>query len=660
MHPLVAGDPWLAPFNEYLRALSAHTSATRARVIGEVDLITFASAHLFFGLHREGDGSWVFRERLPHAERVFLVGDFSDWQERSEFSLSCAEGNGVWEGRYPSTALSHGQLYKMKVYWKGEQGEESGERIPPHARRVVQDPETYIFSAQVWSPNTPYIFSIPNFQLQGEPPFIYEAHIGMSSEEGRVSSYEEFRLEVLPRIHDAGYNVIQLMAIQEHPYYGSFGYQVANFYAPSSRFGTPEELKQLIDDAHARGIAVIMDIVHSHAVKNVLEGISCVDGSYTLYCHGGARSEHPAWNTRLFDYGKSETLHFLLSNCRYWLEEFKFDGFRFDGVTSLLYFDHGLGSAFDRYERYFGGNLDKDAVAYLALANELIHDVNPHAFTVAEDMSGLPGLATPQEKGGVGFDFRLAMGVPDYWITLTKDRPDEQWDVSQIFWELTNRRAEEKVISYCESHDQALVGDKTLIFRLADKEMYTSMRVSDESLIIDRAIALHKLIRLLTVTTAGHGYLNFMGNEFGHPEWIDFPREGNGWSYHYARRQWSLRDNATLRYYHLAEFDKQLLHAVKSTSLLRDQNVKKCFEHVENKCLAYLRGTALVVVNVHPTNSQVSLEVPCPAGEYKVICCSDEPRFGGFGRIDTTIGYKSDGILRLYLPARTGLILVRV
>lgn len=659
-HPLVTEDVWLSPFNEYLLGLTDHTASTRTRVVGELSLKEFSSAHHYFGLFREGDGSWVFRERLPYADKVFLIGDFSQWEEQPQFLLSRLPGEGVWEVRIAPDAISHGDLYKLKVYWSDAGKEESGERIPPHSRRVVQDSRTNIFSAQVWSPMEPFVFRVEKFPGLEGPPLVYEAHIGMSSEEGKVSSYEEFRINVLPRIQESGYNVIQLMAIQEHPYYGSFGYQVANFYAPSSRFGTPEELKRLIDDAHCAGIAVIMDIVHSHAVKNEIEGISRVDGSYTLYCHGGDRFEHPAWNTRLFDYGKAETLHFLLSNCRYWNEEFKFDGFRFDGVTSMLYYDHGLGRAFDSYESYFTGNLDKDAVTYLTLANELIHDVNPHALTVAEDMSGLPGLAAPLQSGGVGFDYRLSMGVPDYWIKLTKDTPDEEWNVSEIFRELTNKRADEQVISYCESHDQALVGDKTLIFRLADKEMYSAMRVKDENIIIDRAIALHKLIRLLTVTTAGDGYLNFMGNEFGHPEWIDFPREGNGWSYHYARRQWSLCDDPMLRYHQLAEFDKELLRSVRANGGLLKNSISKCYEHVANMLIGFARGGSVILVNLHPLRSQETLEIPCAVGHYRVVCCSDDERFGGFGRVDSSVQYESDGMLRIYLPTRTGIILARV
>ena len=335
-------------------------------------------------------------------------------------------------------------------------------------RHVVQDDVTKIFSAQVWSPKKPYEFKIKDFRPKTDPLLIYECHIGMSQDNEKVGTYEEFRLNVLPRVVADGYNCIQVMAIQEHPYYGSFGYHVSSFFAPSSRFGTPDELKRLIDEAHSKGLAVIMDLVHSHAAKNECEGLGNLAGDPNQFFYSGDRHVHPAWDSLCFDYGKNEVIHFLLSNCKYWLTEFKFDGFRFDGVTSMLYYDHGLGKAFGSYADYYNGNEDDNAICYLSLANEVIHEVNPHAITIAEEVSGMPGLAYPVKKGGYGFDYRLSMNIPDYWIKTIKEKRDEDWKPSSLFWELTNRRQDEKCISYCESHDQALVGDKTIIFRLID------------------------------------------------------------------------------------------------------------------------------------------------------------------------------------------------
>jgi 1,4-alpha-glucan branching enzyme len=654
-------DPWLYPYQGALDHRNWVFKHQLQRILaGSVKLRDFALGHEYFGLHRIGD-QWVLRERAPNATRIVLIGDFSGWQVRdgNEFVRLA---NGSWELRLPLAYLSHGMHYKMLVFWDEHGRECSGERIPAFCRRVVQDPTSLAFSAQVWAPEKPYLWKHADFKVANRAPRIYEAHVGMATEQAQVATYRDFTEQVLPRIARAGYNTIQLMAVQEHPYYGSFGYQVSNFFAPSSRFGTPEDLMALIDAAHGMGIAVIMDIVHSHAVKNEVEGLSRLDGSYSLYFHEGARGEHPAWNTRLFDYGKMETLHFLLSNCRYWLDTFNFDGYRFDGVTSMMYRDHGLGTSVASYDHYFCGNVDEDAMAYLALANKLVHELRPDAITIAEEVSGMPGLAAPQELQGVGFNYRLAMGVPDYWIKLLKHTRDEDWNVAEMWRELAARRAEEKTIGYCESHDQALVGDKTIIFWLADKEMYWHMQTSDQNVIIERALALHKIIRLLTFGTAGNGYLTFIGNEFGHPEWVDFPREGNNWSYTYARRQWSLRDNPNLKYHYLADFDRAMMNLAEQHRVLEYEWPHKSYEHVSDMVLAFERAGLTFVFNLHPHNSYEGRWIPGAPGEYSVLLNTDDALFGGHNRVDATMRYPASsesGGLQLYLPSRTALVLGR-
>ena len=554
----------------------------------------------------------------------------------------------------------------MLVEWPGG----SGERIPAYATRVMQDPDTHIFSAQVYAPKRAFAWHDKGFEPDTAPLLIYECHIGMGQQKEGVGTYEEFRKNVLPRIEKDGYNAIQIMAIQEHPYYGSFGYHVSSFYAASSRFGTPEELKKLIDDAHKRGIAVIMDIVHSHAVKNENEGLGRLDGTVDQYFHSDpSKREHPAWDSLCFDYGKDEVLHFLLSNCKYWLEEYHFDGFRFDGVTSMLYYDHGLGKAFGSYADYYDGGQDTDAIVYLTLANMLIHEVKPKAITIAEEMSGMPGLAIPFKDGGIGFDYRMAMGIPDYWIKTLKEKKDEDWHPTSIFWELTNRRADEKTISYVESHDQALVGDKTVIFRLIDSKMYWHMMVGDNDADVARGMALHKMIRLVTLATINGGYLNFMGNEFGHPEWIDFPREGNGWSYKYARRQWDLVDRQDLQYRFLNAFDNAMIELVSHVHNFQAKPIQKLWEKDDDQVLAFMRGDYVFVFNFSPFKSYDGYGILAPAGSYVSALSSDNPAFGGFGNVDETVThftvpdplYEPAGLgrLMLYLPARTAIVLRR-
>lgn len=650
-------DSWLKPYQESIIRRSNNIKWRKDSLAGRGGrLYDSINNHLYYMLHNDGK-DWLFREYAPNATKVYLIGDFNGWKISQEYALQPL-GNGNWELKVPLDRVHHGDLYKWYIEWPGG----AGERIPTYANRCVQDDHTKIFSAQVWSPATPYKWK-RKWGPKVTNPFIYETHIGMATEREGVGTFEEFRLNVLPHIAELGYNVIQIMALQEHPYYGSFGYQVANFFALSSRFGTPEEFKALVDDAHKRGIAVIMDIVHSHSVMNETESLSKFDGSTTLYFHAGDRGFHPAWKTRCFDYGKNETLHLLLSNCKYWCEEYHLDGFRFDGVTSMLYYDHGLERDFMGYESYFDGGQDEDAITYLGLANILIKEINPKSITIAEDMSGMPGLAVPIKNGGVGFDYRMSMGIADHWIKWIKELEDWQWSVGEIFYQLSNKREDEKTISYAECHDQALVGDKTLIFRLMDKEMYFSMNLESQNLIVDRGIALHKMIRLVTAATAGNGYLTFMGNEFGHPEWIDFPREGNGWSYKYARRQWSLSEADYLRYRPLMLFDRDMVHLFIDNKILKGK-LKIIRQDEEKKILIFSRGEYLFVFNFNPSGSFSDYMFDVPAGKWSVVLESDATLYNGFDRIDTktehfTQRIDKEDLLSLYIPSRTCMVLKR-
>ena len=664
---LVKNDPWLEPFESAINGRHRHALEKVKQLTGNgrKTLSDFASGYLYFGLHRT-DTRWVFREWAPNATEIYLIGSFNNWEERPEFKLKPIKKTGNWEIKLRPGLLKHGDLYKLKIYWK----DGCGERIPAWATRVVQDEQTKIFSAQVWEPSKPYKFKKRVFKPNTSPLLIYECHIGMAQEEEKVGTYNEFREKVLPRIIEDGYNCIQIMAVQEHPYYGSFGYHVSSFFAASSRFGTPEELKQLIDEAHQNGIAVIMDIVHSHAVKNEVEGLGNFAGDPNQYFYPGERHEHPAWDSLCFDYGKDEVLHFLLSNCKFWLEEYKFDGFRFDGVTSMLYYSHGLGEAFCNYNDYFNGHQDDNAICYLTLANMLIHEVNSKAITIAEEVSGMPGLALPINDGGYGFDYRMAMNIPDYWIKIIKEKVDEDWKPSSMFWEVTNRRRDEKTISYAESHDQALVGDKTIIFRLIDADMYWHFKKGDENECVHRGIALHKMIRLLTASTLNGGYLNFMGNEFGHPEWIDFPREGNGWSYKYARRQWGLVDNKDLCYHYLGDFDKAMIATIKEVKNIQKSDVVEVWHNDGDQVLAYMRRDYIFVFNFNPTRSFTDYGFLVPNGGYEVVLNTDAVEYGGNGLADDTVRhftnfdslYAKDkkGWLKLYIPARSAVVLRKI
>ncbi len=667
---LLALDPWLAPYAYQLRQRQAHYARLRA-AIDEMGGLTgpISLGHHFFGLTRgEHDGRpgvW-YREWAPGAHSLRLTGDFNGWN-RGSHPLT-RDPWGVWSAFFPDAEyagrLTHGSRVKVHVVAEGG----GMDRVPAYARRVVQEGDGGGFTAQVWLPPAPYPFENAVPETTGGLR-IYEAHVGMAREEGRVGTFEEFTRDVLPRIAGLGYNAIQLMAVMEHPYYGSFGYHVSSFFAVSSRFGTPEDLKQLIDTAHGLGLRVLLDIIHSHAVKNLLEGLNRLDGTDFQYFHAGARGLHPAWDSLLFDYAKYEVQRFLLSNVRFWLEEFHFDGLRFDGVTSMLYHDHGLNRVFTTYDDYFGPNVDDDAVAYLQVANDLARAVRPDVVTIAEDVSGMPGMARPVAEGGLGFDFRLNMGVPDYWTKLVKETPDEGWPLGAIYHELTGRRPGEKRVGYVESHDQSLVGDQTLAFRLMDREMYEHMGVGDPNVVVERGVALLKLIRLLTFSLAGEAWLNFIGNEFGHPEWVDFPREGNGFSYHHARRQWSLADNPDLRYHALNEFDRAMLGLDHEYALLPDPLIEQLALHEDTRQLVYRRGPLVFAFNFHPTQSYGDLRIPVPdPAAYRVVLDTDAAPFSGFGRVAPGVIYPIQPVpmygrgqsVQVYLPSRSAQVLAPV
>ena len=659
MYRLLELNPQLQEFSGDIDLRMSIYNATKQRLLTQDQTLSdFANGHQYYGFHHV-DGGWYYREWAPSAEQLYLEGEFNGWNKTSHPLTRVDNEN--WEIYLPGDdALWHGCKVKTVVDYKGTRTE----HFPLYVKRVVQNKSDNTFDAEVVDDQRTFSWTDQDF-VGEDQLYIYEAHVGMAQEEGRIGTYREFATKVLPRIKKAGYNTVQLMAIMEHPYYGSFGYQVSNFFAASSWFGHPEDLKYLVNRAHKLGIRVLLDLVHSHAVKNTAEGINMFDGTTWQFFHDGEKGEHPAWGTKCFDYGKTGVLHFLLSNLKFWLEEYHFDGFRFDGVTSMLYHDHGLGTDFNSNDKYFSMNTHTEAVTYLQLANELIRQVKPNAITIAEDMSGMPGMCLPIQDGGIGFDYRLAMGLPDMWIKATKTQ-DEFWDINKMWGDMCLRRPGENSVAYVESHDQALVGDKTLIFRLADANMYTDMEKSTHNPIIDRAIALHKMIRLFTLAGGGEAYLNFMGNEFGHPEWIDFPREGNGWSFHYCRRQWSLKDNGLLKYHWLNDFDYDMVHLCKRHKIFRQGMANLMLMKAPEQMLCFARCDLFFVFNFHSSNSLEHILIPVypDTKELVVKFSSDDEKYGGFSQVaHMTYPVKEfDGVryAELYIPARTAIVLREV
>ncbi|GKZ34813.1 alpha-1,4-glucan branching enzyme [Aspergillus brasiliensis] len=663
-------DPWLEPFRDALKQRFEFVESW-VKTINESEggLDNFSRGYERYGLNVNANGDITYREWAPNAVEAELVGDFNNWDVTAHPMTK--NSFGVWEITLPAKdgvpVIPHDS--KIKITMVTPQGERIY-RIPAWIKRVVQDlTVSPIYESVFWNPPATerYQFKHPR-PKKPESLRIYEAHVGISSPETRVATYKEFTANMLPRIKYLGYNAIQLMAIMEHAYYASFGYQVNSFFAASSRYGTPEDLKELVDTAHSLGLVVLLDVVHSHASKNVLDGLNMFDGSDHLYFHAGGKGQHDLWDSRLFNYGSHEVLRFLLSNLRFWMEEYKFDGFRFDGVTSMLYVHHGIGTGFSGgYHEYFGGSVDGEGVMYLTLANEMLHSLYPDCITVAEDVSGMPALCLPHALGGVGFDYRLAMAIPDMYIKLLKEKSDDEWDIGNLSFTLVNRRHGEKTIAYAESHDQALVGDKTLMMWLCDKEMYTHMSVLTEfTPIIERGMALHKMLRLVTHALGGEGYLNFEGNEFGHPEWLDFPRAGNNNSFWYARRQLNLTEDHLLRYKFLNDFDRAMQLTEEKYGWLHSPQAYISLKHEGDKVLVFERAGLLWIFNFHPSNSFTDYRVGVEqAGTYRIVLDTDDKEFGGFGRnLKETRFFTTDlpwnnrsNYLQVYIPTRTALVL---
>ncbi|ORY90097.1 glycoside hydrolase superfamily [Leucosporidium creatinivorum] len=663
---VIREDPYLEPFEGAIQARADKYQAWVDTINKtENGFDAFSRGYETYGFQVLKNGDISYREWAPNAETAALVGDFNGW-DRSAHPMKKSPF-GVFEIVVPAAkgvpAIPHNSKVKLSMTLPGT-GERI-ERVPAWIKRVTQDLNVSpVYDAVFWNPPQKYQFK----NKRPSPPRavkVYEAHVGISTPEQRIGTYKEFTRDTLPRISKLGYNTIQLMAIMEHAYYASFGYQITSFFAASSRYGPPEDLMELIDTAHGMGITVLLDVVHSHASINADDGLNHFDGSDHHYFHAGPKGKHELWDSRLFNYGSHEVLRFLLSNLRFYMEEYQFDGFRFDGVTSMMYTHHGIGTGFSGgYHEYFGEGVDTEAVVYLMLANTMLHELYPASITIAEDVSGMPALCRTVADGGIGFDYRLSMAVPDMWIKLLKDGPgDHDWDLGNICFTLTNRRHGEKSICYCESHDQALVGDKTLAFWLMDKEMYTNMSdLTELTLTVDRGLALHKMIRLITHALGGEGYLNFEGNEFGHPEWLDFPRAGNNDSYQYARRQFNLPDDPLLRYKYLNNFDAAMNHLEDQYQWLSSPQAYISLKNESDKVVVFERGNLLFIFNFHPTESFTDYRVGTDwAGEYSIVLSSDDKEFGGHERLDKTVKHFTTPMewngrknwLQVYIPSRT-------
>lgn len=654
-----------ADFFARRRDLFLHETARIRAAWG--NLAAYAGLHLDLGMRNvtgeDGRPYRRLREWMPAANSLYLTTNRTDFARRYEYRFKRTDDPNVWELFVPLEELPHGTYYELHVASSRTKGHVK--RVPAFAVWVEQNRDNEDeWCARVWDPPEPHRFLYPR-PARAAFPRIYEAHVGIArpllgKKPKQYGTYEYFARKVLPRIAEGGYTAVQLMGIAEHPLYKSFGYQVSSYFAPSSRFGTPDEFKTLVDEAHRLGLAVYLDITHSHSCPNTEQGLARYDTTNYFF-----HKKKTQWATLSFDYGLEATRRFLLSNCRWWMEEFKVDGFRFDAVGNMIYTDHGLGDDFSHVGRCFYGaggtsRLDENGVLYLSLANTLVHELAPEAFTVAEEFSGAPGMSCAPEQGGLGFDRRFAMGIPDYWAKFIRGEGSGT-SMGMLWHEMTNRRWYDKTVSYTECHDQCINGDDAFIWRLIGDDMYEHMSMFSNSWKNSRGVALHKLMRFVTLATAGQGWLNFMGNEFGHPEWIDDEA--------YAHRQWHLAETGHLKYSKLDAFDRAMLGLVREHGGDFKKSPHFRFIHEEDRLLAFERGRLLFVFNFHETRPQSALNLMVTPGKYTEILSSDELAYAGYGNLSVKRaagGHFSDPSsgateqrITLYLPPLTALALLR-
>lgn len=636
-NPLEDND--LRSYHPFLIERGRRFEAEYRRIVDQyTSVYNYANLANELGLHcvpgEDGQNKWIWREYMPGADTVWLTTEKYHFQRHARQRFT-KKADGIFELILPYDALAHGMYVELRVepaaytVLNPDGIPTALKRVPAFSTWVEQNKEIPTqWCARIFHPEKPYCFREKNPEI---PSFlrIYEAHVGMAQPDTKhigesAGTYLDFANNILPRIKKGGYTCVQLMGILEHPLYRSFGYQVSNYFAPCSRFGTPDDCKQMIDAAHALGLSVILDIPHAHACANTEQGLYQYDGTPYFFM-----DKINQWGTPSFDFSNEMTRRFLLSNLRYWLEEYHVDGFRFDAVGNMLYKDFGVDDNFSHTGRCFYGKDGKprtnnEGELYIALANHLIHEINPKGISIAEEFSGMPGLTCLPKDGGLGFDARFAMGIPDYWEKFIK-KPQ---DLGSMWYEMNNHRPYDHTISYVECHDQCINGHDAMIWRLLGDDMYNAMLMETETWKVSRGLAFYRLMRLITLATADKGYLNFMGNEFGHPEWLDAEE--------HAHRQWRLAEDTSLKYACLNAWDQAQMQLVSDNIESFKTPAMFRYIHEDKRLLAFERGALLFVFNFNETQAFSDLCFAVTPGKYLEILSSDERRFAGHDNLRIT------------------------
>ncbi len=602
-------------------------------MMGEVDLYLFSEGQHWrlydkFGAHLrkvDGESGVYFAVWAPNAQRVSVVGDFNGWDGRVH-PMRKLLGSGVWELFVP--AVAEGAHYKFEI--RTHSGALLLKSDPfaffnQHGRStssLVYDLERYQWSDQAW------MESRPKRDLPKSALSIYEVHLGSwrrrSDEGNRHLSYLELTETLIPYVVDMGYTHIELMPIAEHPFEGSWGYQVTNYYAPTSRFGSPDELRHFIDACHRAGIGVIVDWVPAHFPKDA-HGLAEFDGT-DLHEHMDPRQgEHQDWGTLIFNFGRNEVRNFLIANALFWLDQYHIDGLRVDAVASMLYLDYSR-KAGQWIPNVYGGRENLEAIYFLKRFNEVCYEKFPGIMTIAEESTAWPSVSRPTHLGGLGFGFKWNMGwMHDFLEYMSLDPIYRRFHHGNITFSLIYAFQEQFVLVL--SHDEVVHGKRSLLSKMPGDEWQQFAN-----------------LRMFYAWMYGHPgkKLLFMGQEFG--QWHE-------WNHDQAL-DWHLLQEP--RHDGLRRLVQHLNHTYKAEAALWDQDDSYDgyewidFHDADNSVVAFMRksrgGDVIAfVVNATPiVRYDYRLGIP-KSGYYREIINTDGETYGG-GNVGNFGGKQSEEV----------------
>ena len=560
--------------------------------------------------HNGVDGT-LFAVWAPSAREVFVIGSFNDWNRKSHRLFPRLDSSGIWEGFIPHVKV--GDIYKYLIL--SEHGEEL-EKGDPYARSWEVPPKT---ASVVWESRYQWNDSgwmrerHAHNSLQA-PISVYEMHYASwrRHENHHSLSYREMAVELVNYLKEMGYTHVEFMPLMEHPFDGSWGYQICGYFAPTSRFGTPEDFKFLIDSLHNAQIGVLLDWVPSHYPGDA-HGLYRFDGSH-LYEHADPRQGfHPDWNSYIFNFGRFEVRNFLLSNALYWFREFHIDGIRVDAVASMLYLDYSRNEG-EWVPNIYGGRENLEAIDFLRALNASIYAEFPDVQTIAEESTSYPMISRPVDMGGLGFGMKWMMGwMNDTLEYFKRDPIHRSHHHNAITFSLTYAFSENFMLPL--SHDEVAHGKGSLLNRMPGDEW-------------QRFAQLRALYGYM-FTHPGSKLL-FMGGEFG---------QGHEWN-HDSQLDWWVLDFP----FHkgIQALIKALNQLLKSEPALYEENYSQSgFQWIDygdhqNSVISYLRlnhkgdEQLLVACNFTPQTHQRYL-LGAPEGRWKRIFSSDEEIFGGTG-----------------------------